>query len=323
MNRRGIISIAVLWALALSAFLLLSTSMLVKMRSREVYNHEQFVKAGFAARSGIVLATAEILQRADYHALDKEGRLFFGRADDRAPEGAPETSGEGEEEKAPQRAGIVPGEGLLASYDIVDEERKININRVSEDVLGRLVTLLGVTDQVERSTAVDSILDWLDPNNLHRLNGAEDDYYLSLRPGYKARNGQLISIEELLLIRGITSPLYYGDLKESRQGLVDLVTVESIPGKINLNTAGPVVLSAWFGPEIAKQVLAQREDSVYLIGSHGVSDTFAITATGVAGGLSRTTRAVVRKGNGPLAWSVIGWYDDYRVTGRTDAGQGE
>jgi type II secretory pathway component PulK len=324
---RGIVSIAVLWALALSAFLLLSTSMLVKLRSREVYNHEQFVRAGFAARSGIMLAAAELSQPAAFHALDDDGNLFFGRSGGKAAGESPEDIVRGsiieEEENAPPRRDIVLGEGTGVSYEIIDEERKINVNRVSEEVLGRLFTLLGLNDPVGRGTAVDSIMDWLDPNSLHRLNGAEDDYYLSLRPAHRARNGPLVNLEELLLIRGITWDLYYGVPGEERVGLVDLVTVESIPGKINLNTAGPIVLSAWFGAEIAKQVLSQRENEVYLVGSHGLSDTFTVTSTGLSGKLTRTTRALLRKEKEPLAWRVVGWYDDYRIAGEDDTGRGE
>ena len=57
-------------------------------------------------------------------------------------------------------------------------------------------------------------MDWRDKDNLHRLNGAEDDYYLSLPQPYKCKNGDFTSIEELLLVRGVTPEIFYGGLKD-------------------------------------------------------------------------------------------------------------
>jgi len=55
-----------------------------------------------------------------------------------------------------------------------------------------------------------SILDWRDPDDLYRMNGAEPDYYQSLKEPYRCKNGNLDSIEELLLVRGVTPELFYG-----------------------------------------------------------------------------------------------------------------
>jgi general secretion pathway protein K len=49
-------------------------------------------------------------------------------------------------------------------------------------------------------------------------------------------------IEELLLVRGITPELYYGT--EEFPGLSTLVTPYGNDGKININTADPLVLGA-------------------------------------------------------------------------------
>jgi DNA uptake protein ComE-like DNA-binding protein len=64
----------------------------------------------------------------------------------------------------------------------------------------------------------DAILDWLDPDDIARTNGAERDYYNG--HGYAPKNGPIESVEELLLVRGVTPQLLYGpDL--DRNSVVD------------------------------------------------------------------------------------------------------
>jgi general secretion pathway protein K len=87
---------------------------------------------------------------------------------------------------------------------LVDESGKININRVNDETLRRIFTNLGL-DEARRDILVDSIMDWRDADDLHRTNGAENDYYASLSPPYSAKNGPLDSVEDLLWIKGMTT----------------------------------------------------------------------------------------------------------------------
>ena len=68
-----------------------------------------------------------------------------------------------------------------------------------------LLALPGMTDEV-----ADSMLDWMDADNESRPFGAEADYYASLDPPYEPRNGPIASIDELLLVRGVTPTLLFG-----------------------------------------------------------------------------------------------------------------
>ncbi|HVA47155.1 MAG TPA: hypothetical protein VNH11_12375 [Pirellulales bacterium] len=54
----------------------------------------------------------------------------------------------------------------------------------------------------------DAILDWLDPDDVPRTYGAERDYYSSYN--YAPKNGPFESVEELLLVKGVTPQLLYG-----------------------------------------------------------------------------------------------------------------
>ncbi len=67
----------------------------------------------------------------------------------------------------------------------------------------------------------DSILDWLDADEDARPLGAEfADYYSQLQPPYKPANGQLQSVEQLLLVRGVTAVMLFG-YDENRNGVLD------------------------------------------------------------------------------------------------------
>jgi len=67
----------------------------------------------------------------------------------------------------------------------------------------------------------EAILDWLDEDDEPRDFGAELDYYYTLPTPYEPKNGPLDSIEELLLVRGVTPQLLFG-VDANRNGLVDV-----------------------------------------------------------------------------------------------------
>lgn len=143
--------------------------------------------------------------------------------------------------------------GGIYRVRLVDEGGKVNINRADEDTLRRIFANLGV-ELARQSVLVDSILDWRDEDNLHRLNGAEDDYYLSLSPPYSAKNGPLDTVEDLLWVRGMTPELFYG-LEEGgirRVALRDIFTVDNPTDRVNLRSAAPEVIHALTGLPLEK-----------------------------------------------------------------------
>lgn len=97
----------------------------------------------------------------------------------------------------------------------------------------------GDEDQV--NMIIDGILDWLDYNDTDdpREDGAENDYYLSLENPYPCKNGPMDTIEELLLIRGMTPELYFGVSTEEveQRPLSEYLTVHGDwLGRMNVNT---------------------------------------------------------------------------------------
>lgn len=213
------------------------------------------------------------------------------------------------------------GEGKF-NVKVTDEESKLPINRLTEEQLKRLLDVLAV-DPGERDIIADSILDWREPGDLHRLNGAKTDYYQTLTPPYAAKNGPLDRVEELRLVRGVTKELFEGTPGTDREpgvpGLRDLLTTTS-SGKINVNTASALVLEAMFGLDEAHAaaVVARREgadgetgtldDQPYRQASEFMNETgsreagatvnstvFTVTSTGEVGGVRRVVVASLRR----------------------------
>jgi type II secretory pathway component PulK len=97
-------------------------------------------------------------------------------------------------------------------YGVTDESAKLNINAlIAQDPTGQvlhdaLMMLPNMTEDV-----ADAIVDWVDADDNPRDNGAESSYYQGLNPPYSAKNGPLNSLDELLLVRGVTPQLLYGN----------------------------------------------------------------------------------------------------------------
>lgn len=107
-------------------------------------------------------------------------------------------------------------------YGLEDESTRLNLNTLlSAEQLtpGAGVTLLmalpGMTEDVAHA-----ILDWLDADDEPRELGAEIDYYSGLSPAYAPKNGPLETVEELLLVRGVTPQLLFGS-DINRNGQLD------------------------------------------------------------------------------------------------------
>ena len=114
------------------------------------------------------------------------------------------------------------GVAMGIRYGLEDESGRLNLNAIlAADKLqsgaGRtmLMKLPGMTEQT-----ADAILDWLDADDTPREQGAETEYYSALGSPYACKNGPLDTIEELLLVRGVTPDLLFG-ADANRNGMAD------------------------------------------------------------------------------------------------------
>jgi general secretion pathway protein K len=98
------------------------------------------------------------------------------------------------------------------SVKIIDNDRKLNINlaAAAPEIVNQALILIGV-DAAEAPRIVNAIADWIDRDDQSRLGGeTETDYYQSLDPPYRAKNGPIDDLTELMFIKGITPAMYYG-----------------------------------------------------------------------------------------------------------------
>ncbi len=133
----------------------------------------------------------------------------------------------------------------------------------TREILKRLLLSGNFGDiQEERAQEiVDSLVDWIDADDIESPFGAEDGYYRSLDPPYSCKNGQVAFIEELLLVKGMSREILYGT--KEHKGLAPLLTVQGNDGKININTADPILLQALdsrMTEEAAKEMVEFRND---------------------------------------------------------------
>lgn len=83
-------------------------------------------------------------------------------------------------------------EGYRVTIKIEDESSKPNLNILNLEDLNRL----GLKNE-----DADALLDWIDVDDELSAEGAERDYYITLTPAYKPRNGFLSTLREVMAVR--------------------------------------------------------------------------------------------------------------------------
>jgi general secretion pathway protein K len=242
----GVILIALLWILIALSGIALSFSRESYVEVAAARNAQSLEDSYFVARAGIATTIYQLLEKQITPSV---------------------TRAQLQETPNPIDLGIVSGNFGGGAYrvNIQDESGKINLNTVLADQLHSLAEATGIPKE-DADVIADSILDWRDSDKLFRLNGAEDDYYQTLNPPYKAKNGRFDTVEELLLVKGITPAYFYGYPERTvggslfyKYGLSRYFTVYSNRNQINVNFAPlPVLLSVPGMPAQAAQMIYER-----------------------------------------------------------------
>ncbi len=194
---------------------------------------------------------------------------------------------------------------------VIDAASKVNINTATQEQL-ELLPL--DTDQV------DAILDWREAQRQPRPGGGKDEYYNQLAQPYNTKLGFLQSVDELLLVKGITARDLYTvrtDIERTNQPtrtssgeqvelpLEELITVDSTSqavnaagqAKLNLNTvnqAQQIVQRAQVTMAVANQIIQGRPGGGYanigdVLSTPGITlqNARAILSNCTAGGLNQ------------------------------------
>ncbi len=267
-NSSGFALVIVLWILVILVTSGVSLSRAVRLEMRIARNNLMALKARYLAKGAMVMVTDALRRGAclatEIRGLEKEDDKIS-LLKERLPGFLPDGD-EGEFTLFERDDAItIVCENEEERIEVVcrDEAARINVSRIDDRDKDVLKALPGFTDDV-----IACIMDWIDEDDLVKLvggNGAENPYYQSLNPPYDCKNGPLDVSEELLLIKGITPVIYWGedvngngilDPNENDgeanyppdnadevldAGIKDLVTTFT-DGRINANSAG---LGVW------------------------------------------------------------------------------
>lgn len=224
-SRRGIALLVVLWVTALLTVTVFSFSVLTRAEGQGTVAFREGLEKRLLAEAGIERGILEMAHRAVH------------RSQAVVREGLEPWSLDG------TAYAVAMGRGGF-TVRLSDETGKISLNGLTDAsgiILRNLLVRQGAAPE-EADIVVDSILDWKDGDDLHRLHGAEAGYYRSLARPYGARNADFETLEELILVRGVTPEMLYGT--GGRRGLIHLLTVHDKSGRISLQTAPREVLGA-------------------------------------------------------------------------------
>jgi general secretion pathway protein K len=255
----GVALIMVLWVMTILSVIVLEFSYAMRTEVNISRNYEEELQLYAMSEGGVQRAIAELVYKNDPRIHQIRKTL------------------DSEELPPDQREWVTDGRNYRLAFEagecvvrVMGEAGKVNINLVSERTLRKIITNLGWEGEA-RDIVVDSILDWRDPGDFHRLNGAKEDYYQSLKEPYHCKNGNFDSIEELLLVRGVTPELFYGKkenkkaeegLKVEPIGMKDLFSIYAPGEQIDLNSATLPVLKVVLGipDQVSRLVVKAREE---------------------------------------------------------------
>lgn len=261
-SEKGIALFLVLWVLALLSVIVGEFCFAMRTEVNVTRNFKEQTEAYYIALAGLNRAIGELI------------RNEVARQKTNTPESKMDENEKEEESRWRINVDIAPvpfGNGQF-EVKIGNESGKININGANESLLKMMLNGFDIEEQ-QKSVIIHSVMDWRDKNHLHRLNGAEDSYYESLPEPYECKDGDFDSVEELLMVRGVTPEIFYGGLK-------DIVSVFKAPdrrknvgtghmiiradlNKININAAPKKVLLALpsMTDKLAQEIMDYRKES--------------------------------------------------------------
>ncbi len=202
------------------------------------------------------------------------------------------------------------GSGAAMVVTVEDENSKLNINKITDEStlnsLKKLFEYLKINPDI-----VLTIADWRDPDSDPRLPDSEDS----------AKNGELWSVDELKLIKGIDNEVF--------EKIIPYVTATSnwLNWKININTAElPVLVSLdkdMTGP-LAERMIDFRTDTPFddvtqvqnisglkqiginITGKSGVrSDSFRVRTRATVNDITRIIESIIDTKSKVYFWREV------------------
>jgi len=239
-QKRGSALIVVMWVLMIVSLIVSTFAFEMQLESRLISAQRKRFKADQLALAGVELAKAMLAFEED--PLEGDDITY----DD------PFLS------EASKIADGVPvlfteefGDGTI-TLRIDYEKGRQKISAMSTEEWHELFDQAGIPN-VEWDSLLGCLIDWEDPGDTHQLNGAEKDDPFYRERGYEPKNAPVNTVDELLLIKGWTQEILYGnqddeDAETPMSGIAQYLTTWG-NGKINPNSASREVLNSLNIPE--------------------------------------------------------------------------
>jgi len=219
--QRGSILIIVLWLITLGLILVTAIAANIRLSATTVIHHQQALKDWSKVLNAVNKARLELLIEKMPKVESQKTELYQRKSEENRFDGRPL-----------KLHYTVPEDITVRIFDL---SSKLNISRLSQQQMQQLFGhILGENDK-QIPELVDAWLDWIDQDELKHLNGAEKAYYKKHNLGYEPRNGPLVTVEELRLIKGLDEVFKDIDLES-------VFTLYGGRAAVNPNTATREVL---------------------------------------------------------------------------------
>ncbi len=256
-QEQGVVLIAVLWICALVMWFTLQVGALTRLQGEDQIHLFRRAQAHYLAIGGCYEALARMGQPPP-SGLERGPDLSW------QPDGAEHV------------LKYQTGEAVVS---IESEMTKVNVNLSSPEQMREVMIGAGMHEYAAEELA-DVIADFVDPDDLKRLHGMEASDYKRRGLPYGPFNGPLLTLDQMLLIPGISEELLYGYMgggETSEESGSEATSNPTLPRKDSLfemlsvygtNTALP---NPDLEQEIERRIISWQNGGIYRIYSTGMA----------------------------------------------------
>lgn len=286
-GQHGIALVVVLWTVALLTVIAGSFAYSMRIESSLVSSAVDRAKARSLAEAGIAYAALDLFRPPQLRHFTSSGIPYvwnFG------------------------------GQKVIIS--VQDTGGLIDLNVAKRELLGGLLAAAGVAEEEKREQLLDAIEDWRDPDDVPRLQGAEDKDYATAGLPYGAKDAPFESVAELQQVLGISPALYqqiekaltiFSEQPGIDPGVAPLEVLRAIPG-VDLET-----IEIYLAERRARQVTGEPPPPLPPVGGGYLSQTLGLAYSvraeaKITGGGSAIIAAVVSSSpGGQPPYLVLKW----------------
>lgn len=233
LREHGFALIAVLWMAALLSVIVLGYAATARLKGEQALNEKVVLKKRSLVESALNIARFEYTK----YEINKRMLLRKEELEDQTGQKLDLWYPRYEPHPVSFDTSVLTGTDVSEwAVTVTAECGRLNVNKLGMGALQEILKACGVGEEESIGTA-GAVRDWIDSDDAHHIEGAENEYYLSLEEPYLCKNAPIETVEELLLVKGITREVFYGN--EEHPGLVDFFTVVGTEKTMDINNASP------------------------------------------------------------------------------------